>query len=160
VHVRQGKTGDLSFLEDMLFEAFFWDRTVERPSFAAFREQPEFTKLLAEWGRQGDRAIIAEEQDDPLGAAWFRLWTPALHSYGFVDSKTPELAIAVTPVQRGKGIGRVLLQELIATARADGFPALSLSVSPLNPARHLYESLGFLKVGECGTSSTLRLSLG
>ena len=160
MHVRPGTTKDLSFLEEMLFEAFFWNAAVERPSFAVFREHAEFTKLLAGWGRLGERALIAEEQNQPLGAAWFRLWTSELHSYGFVDAKTPELAIAVASVHRGKTIGRLLLAELIATARADGLPALSLSVSPVNPARHLYESLGFRKVGESGTSWTLRLLLG
>ena len=67
--------------------------------------------------------------------------------------------MAVSAAHRGKTIGRMLLEELIATARADTFPALSLSVSPLNPARHLYESFGFRKVGEAGTSWTLRLLL-
>jgi ribosomal protein S18 acetylase RimI-like enzyme len=51
------------------------------------------------------------------------------------------------------------MRALIAAARHDGFAALSLSVSPQNPARTLYESLGFVKVGESGTSWTLRLSL-
>jgi GNAT superfamily N-acetyltransferase len=77
-----------------------------------------------------------------------------------VDASTPELAIAVVAAHRRKGVGRALLEELIGTARADGFPALSLSVSPLNPALKLYVSLGFRKVGETGSSWTLRLSLG
>ena len=160
MHLRPGKTTDLGFLEEMLFEAFSWNPGAERPSFAVFRDHPEFTKLLAGWGRLGDRAVIAENEKQPVGAAWFRLWTPQLHSYGFVDEKTPEIVIAVASAYRGRAIGRSLLEALIATARADGFPALSLSVSPLNTARQLYESLGFRKVGESGTSWTLRLLLG
>jgi GNAT superfamily N-acetyltransferase len=160
VHVRPGTAADLGLLEQMLFEAFYWDAAVTRPVFDVCREDPEFTRLLAGWGRLGDRAVVAEEQGAPLGAAWFRLWTAECHSYGFVDARTPELAIAVRPAYRGKRVGRVLLDRLIVTARTDGFPALSLSVSPLNPARYLYESLGFQKVGEGGTSWTLRLLLG
>lgn len=160
VHVRPGKPTDLGFLEEMLFEAFSWNTGAEPPTFAAFRDHPEFTKLLAGWGRFGDRAVIAEGEQQPVGAAWFRLWTPELHSYGFVDEETPELVIAVASAHRGKAIGRSLLEALISTARADGFPALSLSVSPPNTARQLYESMGFLKVGESGTSWTLRLMLG
>jgi ribosomal protein S18 acetylase RimI-like enzyme len=143
----------------MLFEAFFWDPTAARPSFIALHDNPEFTKLLAGWGRPGDRAVIGEEREEQAGAAWFRLWTPELHSYGFVDDTTPELAIAVAPDHRSKGIGRLLLDALIATARVEGFPALSLSVSPFNRARHLYESAGFKKVGESGSSWTLLLRL-
>lgn len=155
--IRAGGAGDVPFLEAMLFEAFFWDPAPPRPDFAAFRETDEFRKLLAGWGRPGDRALVAEAGGSPFGAAWFRLWTPALHSYGFVDARTPELAVAVAAGRRGQGVGRDLLAALVETARADGCPALSLSVSPENPARRLYESLGFRRVGESGTSWTLAL---
>jgi ribosomal protein S18 acetylase RimI-like enzyme len=158
VKVRAACAEDLPFLEEMLFEAFFWDPAAARPPFAAFREGPECQKLLASWGRPGDRALVAEEQHARLGAAWFRLWTPELHSYGFVDADTPELGIAVAAAHRSKGVGRALLQALVRRARADGFETLSLSVSPLNRARALYESEGFRKVGESGTSWTLLLS--
>jgi ribosomal protein S18 acetylase RimI-like enzyme len=157
--LRPGRASDLAFLQEMLFEAFFWDPAATRPAFAAFGKDPEFVKLLAGWGRPGDRAVIAEDEGVALGAAWFRLWTPALHSYGFVDERTPELGIAVAPTHRARGLGRRLLEALIRTAREDGFPALSLSVAPSNRARHLYESVGFRKVGESGTSWTLLLHL-
>jgi len=157
--IRQGETEDLDFLEEMLFEAFFWDLSAKRPSFASFRDDPEFTKLLAGWQRRGDRAVISEENGVRTGAAWFRLWTPELHSYGFVNAITPEVAMAVRTDYRRRGLGRRLLDVLIETARKDGFPALSLSVSPMNSARRLYESTGFRKVGESGTSWTLLLSL-
>jgi GNAT superfamily N-acetyltransferase len=159
VQLRPGSTTDLDFLTEMLFEAFFWDPSNKRPLFASFRDEPEFSKLLVGWGRRGDRAIIAEEHGTRIGAAWFRLWTPELHSYGFVDGVTPEIAMAVRQDYRSKGLGHRLLAALVETARADGFPALSLSVSPLNFARQLYESAGFQKVGESGTSWTLLLSL-
>jgi ribosomal protein S18 acetylase RimI-like enzyme len=158
-NLRPGGAKDLDFLKEMLFEAFFWDPSIKRPSFASFRDDPEFSKLLAGWKRRGDRAVIAEENGVRIGAAWFRLWTPELHSYGFVDATTPEIAMAVRADYRSEGLGRRLLDALVQTARADGFPALSLSVRPLNSARQLYESTGFRKVGESGTSWTLLLSL-
>ena len=83
----------------MLFEAFFWDTTASRPAFAEFRQHPEFSKLLSGWGRHGDRGVIAEAAATPLGAAWFRLWTTELHSYGFVDASTPELAPSGEPAE-------------------------------------------------------------
>ncbi|WP_169617859.1 hypothetical protein [Nodosilinea sp. P-1105] len=33
---------DFPVVESMLFEAFFWNPTYERPAFEAFREHPEF----------------------------------------------------------------------------------------------------------------------
>ena len=160
MQIRLGDQSDLTFLEEMAFEAFFWDAAASRPRLAAFREEPELTKLLAGWGRVGDRSVVAEDEGTRLGAAWFRLWTPDLHSYGFVDAGIPELGVAVRPAYRSRGIGRALLEALIEVARADGFAGLSLSVDPADSARHLYESLGFRKVGESGTSWTLLLSLG
>jgi ribosomal protein S18 acetylase RimI-like enzyme len=77
-----------------------------------------------------------------------------------VDAGIPELGIAIAPGRRSKGLGRSLLRALIEAARADRFAALSLSVSPSNFARQLYESEGFQKVGESGTSWTLLLVLG
>jgi hypothetical protein len=42
----------------------------------------------------------------------------------------------------------------------DGYPALSLSVSPKNYILKLYTSVGFRRVRESGSSWTLMLSLG
>ncbi|MGE3840509.1 MAG: GNAT family N-acetyltransferase [Vicinamibacterales bacterium] len=159
VKIRRLGLADVEFLKLMLFEAFFWNATAERPAFIESRDNPEFVKLYTGWGRTGDIGFIAEKGVEPLGAAWCRAWTDEVHSDGFVDRHTPELAIAVHPAHRGKGIGRALMMKLVDQARADCLPALSLSVSPMNPACSLYESLGFQKVGESGTSWTLRLAL-
>lgn len=51
--------------------------------------------------------------------------------------------------------GRQLLRALIESADRHGYPALSLSVAPNNPARPLYEAEGFRKVGEVGSSWTM-----
>lgn len=159
MNIRSARAEDLEFLEAMLFEAFFWNAKAARPAFSAFRQHPEFTKLLSGWGRRGDWGAIAEDGGRQLGATWFRLWTPELHSYGFVDSTTPEIGLAVASAYRRQGIGRALLNALIGRARLEGFPALSLSVDPSNLSRSLYESFGFQTVGESGTSWTLRLPL-
>jgi hypothetical protein len=92
VDIRPLDAMDRVFLEDMLLEAFFWDPAWPRPTLAEFREHPEFTKLLADWGRPGDRGVVTKEQQSKTGAAWFRLWRSELHSYGFVDAETPERA--------------------------------------------------------------------
>jgi ribosomal protein S18 acetylase RimI-like enzyme len=155
--LRPATDDDLPFLERMLLEAFFWDARAPRPPLDEARAIPDFAKLLAGWGRRGDRAIIAE-REAPIAAAWYRLWTPDDCSYGFVDTATPELAIAVAPGDRARGLGRALLRALIADARAQGHPGLSLSVAPANVARRLYESEGFTRIGEVGTSWTLACS--
>jgi ribosomal protein S18 acetylase RimI-like enzyme len=157
--IRRGTKEDLSFLKEMLFEAFFWNPDVQRPDYDEFSQQREFSKLLYGWGRLGDQAIIAEIDNKPVGAAWYRFWTEENHSYGFVDENTPELGVAVQSNFRSLGIGRVLLCELIENARNESIKTLSLSVDPDNYAKKLYGSEGFVKVSESGTSWTLLLYL-
>lgn len=55
----------------------------------------------------------------------------------------PELAAAVLPGHRGRGIGKALLGALQREARHRGIDRLSLSVERDNPAIALYERLGF-----------------
>jgi ribosomal protein S18 acetylase RimI-like enzyme len=63
--------------------------------------------------------------------------------FGFVALDVPELTIGVVAEARGRGIGRRLLERLIADARERGVARLSLSVELDNPAMALYEHLGF-----------------
>ena len=57
--------------------------------------------------------------------------------------------IALAPAFRGQGIGTELLRALIAEADA-GRRTLSIHVEGANPARSLYERLGFQPAGEHG----------
>ena len=57
---------------------------------------------------------------------------------------------------RGRGTGTVLVAGLAQVARQQGLPGMSLSVEPDNPARRLYERLGFRDVG---TTSTMCLRI-
>ena len=57
--------------------------------------------------------------------------------------------IAVAQSFRGQGIGTALLRELMAEALSSG-RTLSIHVEMQNPARSLYDRLGFVPVGEHG----------
>ena len=108
---------------------------------------PRYAMYLAGWPRHGDFGQVAE-QDGPLGAAWYRTYTEMSHGYGFVAEDVPELSIAVIASRRHEGIGRLLLIHLIEASEVQGYAALSLSVNHGNPARGLYESVGFQPVGK------------
>ena len=66
-------------------------------------------------------------------------------AYGYVDDRTPELAIAVDPGRSGQGIGGAMLARLLSEAERR-FAAVSLSVRADNDARRLYERFGFRPV--------------
>jgi ribosomal protein S18 acetylase RimI-like enzyme len=59
----------------------------------------------------------------------------------------PELAIAVTPAHIGRGMGGLMLARLLGDAAAI-HSAIVLSVRANNPAKALYERLGFTTVAE------------
>lgn len=57
--------------------------------------------------------------------------------------------IALLPEYRGQGIGRVLLQEILDEGQATG-KNVTIFVERFNPARHLYDRLGFEHVDDNG----------
>ena len=153
--IRRGGRQDVRFLRDMLHHAYYWrERSPgEGPGPAA--------RYIKGWGRPGDTVLIAVDDGFPVGAAWYRLFRTGLRGYGTVDEETPELAIAVVPSRRGRGIGEALLEALCDRARADGYRALSLSVGHDNPALvTFYEAHGFTHVGNGDEQSlTMRREL-
>ena len=151
--IRRGGPHDVPFLRDMLHHAYYWREN------APEMEDLPVSRYVLGWGRRGDAAVIAIDDYWPVGAAWYRLFSRDEPGYGFVDEKTPEISIAVVPNKRGSGHGSQLLDALIERAREDGYKALSLSVEPDNPALHLYERMGFRKVGETGGSWTMKVDL-
>ena len=73
------------------------------------------------------------------------------------DEKIHVIDIALIPEHRGAGIGTKLLKELQEEARAAG-KTLSIHVEQFNPARRLYERLGFQQVEEKGVYLLMRWS--
>lgn len=154
VHCRPAGVEDLAFLATMLGDAAVWRPDKPTPTADEVMADPRYAMYLTGWPRQGDHGLVAE-QDGPVGAAWYRTYTEANHGYGFVAEDVPELSIAVIASRRHEGIGRRLLIDLIDASVGQGYPALSLSVAVANPARGLYESVGFVSVEKQGTSWTM-----
>jgi ribosomal protein S18 acetylase RimI-like enzyme len=155
VVIRRGGRQDVRFLRDMLHHAYYWrERSPgDGPGPVA--------RYVKGWGRPGDTALIALEDGFPVGAGWYRLFRDDAPGYGFVDAETPELAIAVVPSRRGRGVGDALLTALCERAQAEGHRALSLSVERGNSALvSFYEKHGFERVHEDGGDSvTMRREL-
>jgi len=164
VELRAAGVDDEPFLWRMLLEAAHAGDEVDGPD--ALKSMPELARYVDGWGRPGDIGVIATRQGEPVGAAWLRLLVGDEAAYGYVDERTPELAIAVDPALTGQGIGGALLARLLLDA-GGRFAAVSLSVRRDNDARRLYERFGFRPVDGTevdnragGTSITMVRRLG
>lgn len=123
---------DIPFLWEMLYESIYISEGHLAPSLEILKE-PNIEKYLKNWGKLHDHALVAFDEDhNRIGAVWIRLLSRENAGYGFVNEDTPELGMAIKLTYRGQGVGKNLLSQLFALARSNGYPALSLSVDPLN----------------------------
>lgn len=159
MNIRPATKDDDGFLKTMLYEAARWNPDWPRESMEEVLDDPTLRRYHESWGRPGDGGMIAELDGEPVGAAWYRLFTEDEPGYGYVDEKTPELSIAVAPLHRRKGIGGTLLRAAMVHAREEGYQTLSLSVAVHNRSRMMYQRVGFEKVGESGESWTMLVNL-
>jgi len=161
LHLRKVVPRDEAFVAQMLAEAATWDRPAGEPlpPLAEVLDEPRVADYVEGWGRAGDDGMIAEQDEEPIGACWFRRFTAEHPGYGFLGDDAAGIGLAVRPGHRGRGIGTRLLSETIDLARRRGIPALGLSVAKANPARRLYLRAGFVEVGREGGSLTMRLDV-
>lgn len=83
--------------------------------------------------------LVVETAGDPIGRLYLDEREGDLH---LID-------ISLVPARRGGGIGTAIMEDLVEWARARGM-TMTLYVEPPNPARRLYERLGFIAEGEAG----------
>ena len=156
VRIRPLEASDAPLLRHYLRLSIFV-RPGDPPTPADAVHAPDIACYVEDWGRYGDDGLLAVDDATgaDLGAAWLRLWPGMETGYGFVDRSTPELAIAVRPEHRGRGIGTCLLDALSDRASLR-HRAVSLSVSVDNPAVALYQRHGFRAIAESSGTLTMR----
>lgn len=86
---------------------------------------------------QFDKAYIIFMDNTPIG----------LLKIDKTDTKIDILQLQIDPAQQGKGLGRMILTDILEEASKTGKKA-TLSVLKTNKAQHLYSSLGFKTVSE------------
>jgi len=93
------------------------------------------------WREQelGYREILVAERDGGI------VGTVSTHS---PDGRSMHLfALEVGPEWRDQGVGRALVEQVLAEARRRGLRRVFLEVRVDNPARRLYHRIGFRRVG-------------
>jgi GNAT superfamily N-acetyltransferase len=159
IDIRPLDADDLDVVRWTLYAAVSWSGDPEIPPMDVVLAHPALAIYHQGWGRNGDFGVAASVDETFAGAAVARLFTEAEHGHGYVDPDTPELGIAVEPKFRGRGIGRHLMNALADAARDRGIQRLGLSVNNPNPAKRLYESLGYVTTEDTGDSSLMVLNL-
>jgi len=82
---------------------------------------------------------VVEVDGEPVGRLYVVRWEDEIR---IID-------IALLPEHRGRGVGTSVIRALLDEAAASG-KRLSIHVEKHNPARRLYERLGFAEAGEHG----------
>lgn len=89
--------------------------------------------------------LVIEQNGKPIGRLYL--------------DRTPEdfciVDIALMPEARGQGLGTILLKEILDEAASKG-AVVSIHVENFNPARHLYDRLGFQHVDTNGIYHVMR----
>jgi len=86
--------------------------------------------------QEGHTFLIAEQNDKDLGFAGFSLDNPEQHIYKLHK-------LYVLPSAHGKGIGKLLMNEVVNIAKNAGGLSLELNVNRNNKAADFYRYAGF-----------------
>ena len=154
MEIRPASQADIPFLAEMSLLAAFPPGPL--PDGAA--DLPRVRRWTEGWGRPGDAGVVAWDGGERVGAAWCRFQDEAIvrDDQGVAPA---EIAIAVVPSRRSRGVGGDLLVALDRAAVERGHQALCLTVSPMNPAVRLYERAGFETVSRDGSKIAMMARL-
>ncbi len=126
--LRSGDARDAGTVDTLMAAAF-------DPRFGEAWTRSQCLGVLA---MPGVRLVLATVDDEPAGFSLTRA----------VMDEAELLLLAVAPPFRRSGVGRALMQGVVAECRRQAVATLHLEVRADNEALHLYRATGFAKVGE------------
>ena len=143
--IRNMREEEYPLLRDFLCEAIYLPEGSElHISWDLIASDPKCRAAVEGFGtRPDDRALVAEVNDEVVGACWVR----TTDEYGHIDDETPSFSISLRSAYRGQGIGGMLLNRMLDELQGAGYARASLSVQKENRALALYERSGFRIVG-------------
>lgn len=160
LELRPPRPPERGFVDELLVAACF-PPARPAPTPAEALAWPHSARWLRPPVGPADVAVVAVLEGRPVGAAVGRCFAAADASWGVIAPDVPELAMAIVPDQRGRGVGETLLRAWIGAAAAAGHRACSLTVSLANPAAwRLYQRAGFRAVERDERRMVMRLELG
>ena len=147
VVIRDARPDDRGEVRALTLEAYAEYATVMTPGAWAGLERAVHAALDSQ---THVHRIVAEHDGRVVGSVL--LYPPSADAYGGDAHRVPwpELRLlAVSAGARGLGVGRLLVEECIQRARADGASAIGLHTSQsMGDAMRLYARAGFERVAE------------
>lgn len=142
--IRKIEENEIDILNDFLYEAIFIPEGVQPPPKDIIK-QPELQVYVSEFGtRIGDYGLVAEVNNQIIGAVWVRI----MNDYGHIDNQTPSFAISLYKEYRGYGIGTDLMKRMLYLLKQNGYKQTSLAVQKANYAVKMYKNVGFYTIDE------------
>jgi GNAT superfamily N-acetyltransferase len=132
VALRPAVASDRAFVEAVYFQTQRW--LIER-LFGWRGDVVEQAKFEETYSERESEIVVLDGAD--VG------WLSVRRDAGGMDIE----AIYLLPAAQKRGVGTKLVREVIKQARASGLP-LTVSTAKINPARSLYERLGFVAMHE------------
>jgi ribosomal protein S18 acetylase RimI-like enzyme len=145
LQIREIKQDEIYFLSEMLYEAIFVPNGEKKLPKEIINE-PELNNYIREFGRENDFCFVAEIDKKLIGAIWIRQFNENNKGYGFVNSETPELSMAINKSFRAKGIGKIMLDKMAQKLIEFNFSQVSLSVDKRNFAYDFYKKNNFIEI--------------
>lgn len=142
--LRELRKDETGLLKDFLYEAIFVPEGVEPPDRSII-ERPELALYYKDFGTgPADNCIVAEADGEVVGAVWTRI----MDDYGHVKDDIPSFAISLYKEYRGKGIGTMMMRQMLQLLKTQGYKNASLAVQKENYSVKMYEKAGFKTVKE------------
>ncbi len=131
VEIREAGSADLGAIRTMFREYADWLKV--DLCFQGFTR--EMAELPGDYAPPRGALYIAHRHGEPIGMVALR---------GRDDDRGEMKRLYVRPAARGSGLGRQLIERVIAAARACGYKAIVLDTLPvMQSAQRLYEEFGF-----------------
>ena len=143
VIIRNFSSEETGILEDLLYEAIYLPAGVE-PFLRNITEIPEIKVYIDGFGdSKDDYCLVADLNGRIIGAVWIRILAGKIKGFGNIDDQTPEFAISLLKEFRNRGIGTMLMKQMIEYLKKQEYVQTSLSVQKENYSIKMYQKLGF-----------------
>jgi len=145
--VRNAKPGEFEEIGKLMVKVYSLLEGFPKES-----EQPDYYKTLANIGeftnKPGTELLVAVSPDDKIAGGVVYFSDMKHYGSGGTATKEQDAAgfrlLAVDPLTRGKGIGKLLVNECIRKAKDKNFSQVIIhSTEAMKTARKMYENIGF-----------------